>query len=98
MPLTLLTLASLAAAWQTPGAMGAWWLGAAVITLVERIMTFAYFIPAMLKLQRGQVSPASKTKAAAMCWANLNYVRSALSLAAWIAALRAFSLLTGDGG
>jgi len=64
-PLTLLTLASLVAAWQTPGARGAWWLGAAVITLVERIMTFSFFIPTMLKLQRGQISPESKVKAIA---------------------------------
>lgn len=96
-PLTLLTLASLPAAWQAPGTIGDWWLGAAVITLVERIMTFAYFIPGMLRLQRGQFSPESKVKATAMRWANLNYVRSAFSLAAWIAALIAFSLLGGNG-
>jgi len=97
-PLTLLTLASVAAAWQTQGPLGRWWLGAAVITLVERVMTFAYFIPGMLKLQRGQVSPGSNIRAAATRWARLNHVRSALSLAAWMAALRAFSLLAGDGG
>lgn len=97
-PLTLLTLASLVAAWQTPGARGGWWLGAALITLVERIMTFAYFIPTMLKLQRTQVSPESKVKTTATRWANLNYVRSALSLAAWIAALKAFSLPIESGG
>jgi Anthrone oxygenase len=91
-PLTLLTLASLVAAWQTPGARGAWWLGAAAITLVERLLTFIFFIPTMLRLQRGQVSPASAVKATARRWVNLNHVRSALSLAAWIAALWAFSL------
>jgi hypothetical protein len=98
LPLTLLTLASLVAAWHTPDAIGSWWLGAALVTFVERIMTFAYFIPGMLKLQRGQVSPQSKVKAAATRWAKLNYVRSALSLAAWVAALKAFSLLNGNGG
>ena len=97
-PLTLLTLASLVAAWQTPGARGAWWLGAAVITLVERIMTFSFFIPTMLKLQRGQISPESKVKAIASRWVNLNYVRAALNLAAWIAALQAFSLPSVNGG
>ena len=95
MPLTLLTLGSLVAASQTPGAKGAWWLGAAVITLVERIMTFAYFIPTMLRLQRGGISPQSAVKTAAKRWASLNYVRSTLSLAAWIAALWAFSLPSG---
>jgi|SRR6187399_2286597 len=97
MPLTLLTLASLVAAWQTPGARGAWWLGAASVTLVERIMTFSYFIPVMLKLQRGQVPPSAKVRASATRWANLNHLRSVLSLVAWLAALRAFSLPTGGG-
>ena len=97
-PLTLLTLVSLAAAWRTPGAIGDWWLGAAVITFVERVMTFAYFIPRMLTLQRGQLSPQSKVKAMATRWANLNDVRSALSLAGWVTALKAFSLLGGNGG
>ena len=96
-PLTLLTLASLVAAWQTQGAIGRWWLVAAVFTLVERIMTFAFFIPQMLRLQRGQVVPPSKVKAVATRWANLNHLRSALCLAAWLAALKAFSLL-GNGG
>jgi hypothetical protein len=96
-PLTLLTLASLVAAWQTPGARGSWWLGAAVTTLVERVMTFAYFIPTMLKLQRGQIAPESEVKATASQWVKLNYVRAALSLGAWIAALRAFALPVGSG-
>ena len=94
MPLTLLTLASLVAAWHVPGPRGTWWLVAAVITLVERIMTFAYFIPAMLRLQRGQIAPASRVQAATL-WMTLNYVRLALSLAAWIAALRALSFSIG---
>ena len=39
-PLTLLALANLVAAWQSQGPRHEWWLGAAVITLVERITTF----------------------------------------------------------
>jgi hypothetical protein len=97
-PLTLLTLASLVAACQTQGARGSWWLGAAVTTLVERIMTFSYFIPTMLKLQRGQISSESKVKAMASQWVKLNYVRVTLSLGAWIAALKAFSLPFESGG
>lgn len=89
-PLTLLTLASFVAAWQTPGAKGAWWLAAAAITLAERVLTFTFFIPTMLRLQRGRVSPESAVRATAKRWVNLNDVRSALSLAAWIAALWAF--------
>jgi hypothetical protein len=97
-PLTLLTLASLVAAWQTPGERGSWWLAAAGTTLVERVITFAYFIPTMLKLQGGRISPELNVKAVALRWVRLNYVRAALSLGAWIAALKAFSLPMGSGG
>ena len=61
-------------------------------------MTFAYFIPTMLKLQRGQIALESKVKAIASQWVNLNYVRAALNLVAWIAALQAFSLPGVNGG
>ena len=90
MPLTLLTLASVVAARQTPGAKGAWWLAAAALVLVERVMTFGYFIPTMLRLQRDQVR-AGELTAAAKRWVTLNYARATISLAAWLATLCAFS-------
>src|SRR5262245_43672429 len=49
-PLTLLTLTSFVAAWWTPDAVRDWWLGAAAAALVDRVMTFTYFIPTMIKL------------------------------------------------
>ena len=97
MPLTLLTLASLLVASQTPGARGAWWLGSAVLTLLERMMTFGYFIPTMLRLQRDQGRPAAEVKATATRWVTLNYARTTISLAAWLAALWAFSRPSGSG-
>lgn len=68
-----------------------WWLGAAVISLVERIGTFAYFIPTALKLMRTENNPDSA--AAASQWMRLNLLRAALGLAAWLAALKSLSLL-----
>jgi hypothetical protein len=97
LPLTALTLVSLVLTWQPQDALERWWYGAAIITLMERILTFAYFIPQMLKLQRGQVLPASKAAVAATRWTTLNHVRMVLSLAAWLAALRALSLLAAQG-
>ena len=47
-PLTLLTLANPVAAWLEQGPRRYWWLGAAAISVVERIATFSYFIPTML--------------------------------------------------
>jgi hypothetical protein len=91
-PLTLLTLASLLVAWWTQGAVRHWWLGAAAAALVDRVMTFAYFIPTMLTLMRNETLPASEAVATAWQWLNLGYVRHAATLIAWLAALKTFSL------
>src|SRR5207247_3252473 len=48
LPLTLLSLANLVAAWQAQGTRRDWWLGAVFAVLVERLATFSYFIPTML--------------------------------------------------
>jgi hypothetical protein len=46
----------------------------------------------MLKLMRENL-PESEAVSTALQWANLNHVRHAIVLAAWLAALKAFSLL-----
>jgi len=92
-PLTVLTLASLVAAGHAPGPGRDWWLTAALVILVERIATFSYFIPTMLRLQRAAM-PQAEIAARLTQWARLNYLRSALTLIAWVAALKALSLPT----
>jgi hypothetical protein len=91
-PLTLLTLANLALAWQSQGPRHEWWLGAALVTLAERIATFSYFIPTAIKLMRAETLPLEKVAAMASQWLALNRVRAALALAGWLAALKALSL------
>jgi hypothetical protein len=97
-PLTLLTIASLVAAWWTPQQIRLWWLVACTATLAERIMTFTYFIPTMLTLMRegalSELAAASKARQ----WMTLGYVRHAATLIAWLAALKALSLLGTIGG
>ena len=90
-PLTALTLASLFAAWRGDGAYSDWWLAAALAALVDRAFTFSYFIPTMVRLMRAPDSPESV--AVAMRWRNLNYLRHAIVLAAWLMSLRAFASL-----
>jgi hypothetical protein len=89
-PLTLLTLASLIVAWRASGSLRSWWLTAAFLALGDRIFTFSYFIPTMVRLLRAADSSESVIKARQ--WSNLSYVRLAIVLAAWLAALKAFSL------
>ena len=89
-PLTLLTLANLFYAWNASGRIRAWWLAAALAALADRLLTFAYFIPTMVRLMDAPDSPAAV--ATATRWLRLNYVRHAVVLAAWLAALKTFAL------
>jgi hypothetical protein len=89
-PLTLLTLANLFAAWTTSGAVRACWLASVVAVLADRILTFSYFIPTMVGLMNAPDSPASA--ATATRWVRVNYLRHALTLFGWLAALKALSL------
>jgi len=91
-PLTLLTLANLVVALQSQGPRHVWWLAAVAITLVERIGTFSFFIPTAIKLMRAETLPASTAATMASRWVRWNYVRDALALIGWLAALRTLSL------
>jgi hypothetical protein len=86
-----ISIVSLAAAWWTPNEVRYWWLAAAAAVLVDRVMTFGYFIPTMITLMNSPISPPEAV-AKATQWINLGYVRHAATLVGWLAALRAFSL------
>jgi Anthrone oxygenase len=93
-PLTLLTLASLVAAWRDQGPRRYWWLGALAITIAERSATFSYFIPTLIRLTGTEDLPEAEVKATLSQWRRRNYGRHVLTLAAWLAALKALSLPT----
>jgi hypothetical protein len=89
-PLTLLTLANLAAAWRSDGPLRVWWLAAVFAALIDRALTFSYFIPAMVGLLN--VPASAESAAAALRWSDLNYLRHAATLAAWLGSLKALTL------
>jgi len=92
LPLTLLTLANLVLAFHSQQPIHSWWLTAAGIVLIERIGTFSFFIPIAIRLQKADLlEPAGITYLVTL-WTRLNYLRIALTLIAWICALRALSL------
>ena len=93
MPLTLLNLASWAAAWQAAEAVRDWWLVAATAGLVERVTTFAYLVPTMIGLLRGDRTDQSAATATAIRWVRLGYTRLTATLVAWLAALKALAAL-----
>jgi hypothetical protein len=90
LPLTLLTLANLFAAWRASGAVRGWWLAAGLAALADRAFTFSYFIPTMVRLMGA--TDSSESVAVATQWWNLNYLRLAIGLVAWLATLRTFAL------
>ena len=96
LPLSLLTIASLVTAGRSQGALRTWLLAAGLITLLERIGTFSYFIPTALRLMREGPGALSESRSSAIAsqWIRMNWVRAALALTGWLAALKALSLGT----
>lgn len=96
-PLTLLTLASLIAGWMTQGPMRFWYLTAVGIVILERIATFSYFIPRMVGMMGAEGLPTADIKSALSQWLLMNHGRHVLTLAGWLAALKALSLSRAGG-
>jgi hypothetical protein len=87
-PLTLLTIANLVLAFRAHGPLQSWWLAASLLALLERAMTFGYFIPTALRMMKGETAALPR-------WIALNYIRLALALVGWLAALETFSIAGG---
>jgi hypothetical protein len=89
-PLTCLCIASLVVAYRGDGLARGPWLISAMIVLAERLLTFGYFIPTIVRLQKSERSPENLKRFA--LWKNINVLRNGMTLAAWILALRALSV------
>jgi hypothetical protein len=76
----------------TQGPMRFWYLAAVCIVIVERVATFLYFIPTMVRLMSTEDLSDIHVKAALSQWLLMNHGRHVLTLAGWLAALKAFSL------
>lgn len=95
-PLTLITIANLAAAWRHRGNARPWWLGSSVAALADRAFTFSYFIPTMIALMGNEMLPSEAVDRARQ-WETLNYLRHAIMLIAWLLALKAFAEFNREG-
>jgi hypothetical protein len=91
-PLTLLTIASLALVWSADGSRQDWWLASTAFLVVERLVTFGYFIPTMVRLQSSTGWPRDPVEATLARWMRCNVGRHLLVLAAWLTALQALRL------
>jgi hypothetical protein len=92
-PLTLLTIANAVAGTQASQPVRFWWLLAVVIIAFERVATFGYFVPTMIRMAREQNTPPDVARVAFARWAVLNYGRNVGSLVAWLIALKALQML-----
>jgi hypothetical protein len=92
-PLTLLMIANFVAAFAAgPGPLRFAWLAAAFLVLADRVLTFGYFIPTMIRLMSGEIPLAAATESA-RTWLKVNHARHALNLLALVFAIRAYGLL-----
>jgi Domain of unknown function (DUF1772) len=96
-PLTLFTLASLIVVWRTQGEVRRWWLIALAAILLDRAMTFGYFIPTMVRLMSGSV-PEADAVSMALQWKNLNHIRHIASFTAFVTALKTFAVFYAQQG
>jgi hypothetical protein len=69
-----------------------WYLAAVCIVIVERLATFSYIIPTMVRLMSIEGLVDGDIKEALSQWLLMNHGRHVLTLAGWLAALKAFSL------
>ena len=91
-PLTLLTVVNLIGAWTDASARRKWWFGAAALIVLERAVTFSYFIPAMIRMTSSELSDAAEVKASLSQWLFFNHGRHALTFVGWLLALKALTL------
>lgn len=95
-PLTLITLGNLLAGWRAPERLRRWWLATAAIATIERAFTLGYFVPTMIRLMQLENSPEAASTAGQ--WVQLNNLRHLLVLAAWLTALKTFSVVYAARG
>lgn len=91
-PLTLLTVLNAMAAWRDNSSMRPWWLSSVVVIILERIATFSYFIPGMIRMMGSQALPETEIAAELAEWMLMNHGRHLLTLTGWLLALKAFSM------
>lgn len=89
-PLSLLTLLNLYFAEASTAPFRTLWLAACAVTMVERIFTFAFFIPKAIGLMRDDASSPNSALHMAVRWRSLNWLRLLLSLVGWLLALLAY--------
>lgn len=95
---TLLTIATLISARWTRGLHRRWRVAAAGLAMVSQVFTFVWFVPNIMRLLGGDVLTMSRDEVSSLAnlWLNLNWIRVALLMTAWLAAMRAMTIAPDD--
>jgi hypothetical protein len=91
-PLTVLALFNFAMALLEHGPWRLWWLFAALLVIAERVVTFAYFIPEMVRMQRSAPTEPKEIEARFAAWRARNRFRLGILIVAWLAALQSLHM------
>ncbi len=94
-PTGVISLLNLVAAWLYAGPGRTWWLIASALALFVIVVTFAYFVPVLLRLPDAAKMPEAQLTRMVRLWVRLNWCRFVILVAAWLAALKAFSIVAG---
>jgi hypothetical protein len=90
----LLAIVNLVLAWQYTGNAHTAWLTAALIIVMNRVITFSYFVPTMVrKFEHPEKLDAARLKKGVSLWTSLSPVRVGVEFVAWVTAMYAFVLL-----
>jgi hypothetical protein len=97
-PITLLvTLVNAGVAVVSVETNRTWWLISVACAFVVMVATFAYFVPMLLSFARAGTLGDARLQSKVRMWVVLNYLRAALLIVAWLAALKVFSMLSHGG-
>ena len=80
----LLSIINIVLAYQYTGEAHNYWLAAAITIFISRVITFAYFIPVMIRyIMKPENVEIEKLKAIVKTWTGLSPVRLLPEFAAW---------------
>lgn len=88
-PVGVLSFANLYFAWENPADTLQLWMFASVASCTVFVVTMVYFVPTLMSFATGAQMDQKQLAFKARLWAALNWARSLVLLAAWIAALQA---------
>jgi hypothetical protein len=86
----LLGLANLVAGWRSTVATRRWWLLGAGGVVAIVVITFVYFVPALMGFERVRSGADGSLAASVNRWVILNWVRAAIYTVSWLCLLRAY--------